>query len=67
MQFNGAALNVNKQCVTSQKTVFPKDNKNRKWVPWKIVVTKSHFYKFIIIRIIHYSQAKKEAEIKMLS
>ncbi len=27
MELNGAALNVNKPCVTSQKTAFPKDNK----------------------------------------
>ncbi len=28
MELNGAALNVNKPCATSQKTAFPKD----KWV-----------------------------------
>ncbi len=33
----------------------------------KIVVTESRFYKFIIIQIINYSRAKKEAEIKMSS
>ncbi len=25
MELNGAALNINKPCVTSRKTVFPKD------------------------------------------
>ncbi len=25
MELNGAALNVNKPCVTSRKTAFPKD------------------------------------------
>ncbi len=25
IELNGAALNVNKPCVTSQKTAFPKD------------------------------------------
>ncbi len=25
MELNGAALNVNKPCMTSQKTAFPKD------------------------------------------
>ncbi len=25
MELNGAALNVNKSCVPSQKTAFPKD------------------------------------------
>ncbi len=27
MELNGAALNVNKPCVTLRKTAFPKDNK----------------------------------------
>ncbi len=41
MELNGAALNVNKSCVTSWKTAFPKvEVENEKlWLP---------LYKFII-------------------
>ncbi len=30
MELNGAALDVNKPCVTSRKTTFPED-RGRKW------------------------------------
>ncbi len=50
MKLNGAALNVNKPCVTPQKTAFPKDKQR-----WKMKNCGYPFINLLVIQKYVYS------------
>ncbi len=68
MKLNGAALNVNKLCVTSRKTAFPKDNKienAENEYPEKLTKT-AEYIQFRTQRCRKYTFREKKIKIKVV-
>ncbi len=64
MELNGAALNVNKPCVTSQKTAFPKDNKVENEYPEKLWLPNLVFINLLSSELFITHESRKKPKLK---